>query len=208
VPLLSHGSVPDRHARPRRRHRWARRLGGHRDRALPALPCFVIPRGGTGQRGSGAHAPIGRLTGRALRHRFLTYTFLPCLPDPYRPIVPVRPVVVGGASRLPRRLPDQAAPSFTAPLRRHGRRGLAPPPGRVAPRGALHAGREMTAATTATATTASAVVILMSRSVTGSAPRASCVRAVPRGRNHPPVKLGGHEVVVDSSCHAGPHLRQ
>src|SRR3954447_14616265 len=35
-----------------------------------------------------------------------------------------------------RRPPDRAAPSFTAPLRRHGGEGLPPPLGSAAPRGA------------------------------------------------------------------------
>jgi hypothetical protein len=34
-----------------------------------------------------------------------------------------------------------------------------------------------------------------------------CVLAIPCGGDHAPVVFGGHEVVVDSSCHRGPHLR-
>src|SRR4051794_12394585 len=41
-----------------------------------------------------------------------------------------------GCFHLPRRLPDRAAPSFTAPLRRRGGEGLPPPLGSAAPRGA------------------------------------------------------------------------
>ena len=41
-----------------------------------------------------------------------------------------------GCSHPPRRPPDQAAPSFTQPLRRPSRAGLSPPLGNTAPRGA------------------------------------------------------------------------
>jgi hypothetical protein len=41
-----------------------------------------------------------------------------------------------GCFRPPRRLPGQAAPSFTRPLRRPGGEGLPPPLGNTAPRGA------------------------------------------------------------------------
>lgn len=54
--------------------------------------------------------PVQRL--RSFNRRFLTYTFWPRLPDPHRLAVPARPVVVGAASRPPRRPPGRTAPSF------------------------------------------------------------------------------------------------
>ena len=50
---------------------------------------------------------------RGFQRWFLSYTFPSCLPDPRHLAVPARPVVVGAACHPPRRLPDQAAPSFT-----------------------------------------------------------------------------------------------
>src|SRR5690606_35168119 len=54
--------------------------------------------------------PVQRL--RSFNRRFLTYTFWPRLPDPHRLAVPARPVVVGAASRPPRRPPGRTALSF------------------------------------------------------------------------------------------------
>ncbi len=58
------------------------------------------------------------------------------LPDPDRLAVPARPGVVEAASHPPLHLQDQAASSFTGPLRQTGGAGLAPDPGYMAPRGA------------------------------------------------------------------------
>ena len=68
-----------------------------------------------------------QLTGR--QHWFLAYTFSSCLPDPHPPVVQARPGVVRAASHPHRRLPDQAALSFTALLRQDGGGGLSPPLG-------------------------------------------------------------------------------
>ena len=73
---------------------------------------------------------------RSFRHWFLSYAFLPCLPDPDHPVVLVRPGVVGAACHPHRRLPGQAAPSFVMLLRQHNGEGLSPPLGNTAPRGA------------------------------------------------------------------------
>ena len=71
---------------------------------------------------------VGPLEGRS-DHWFLTYTFPSRLPDPGRLAVPTRPVVVGAAPALPGVSRDQAALSFTGPLRQTRRRVLSPPLG-------------------------------------------------------------------------------
>jgi hypothetical protein len=60
---------------------------------------------------------------------FLSYTFSTRLPGPHHPVVLARPGVVGAASHPHRRLPDQAAPSFTVLLRQSSGGGLSPPLG-------------------------------------------------------------------------------
>jgi len=67
---------------------------------------------------------------------FLAYTFPTRLPDPDRLAVPIRPGVVGAASRPHPRSQDQAAPSFTGLLRQAGGGVLSPPLDTTAPRGA------------------------------------------------------------------------
>ena len=67
------------------------------------------------------------------------------VPRVYLPVLLTAPAPSGspgttrlcrGCSRLPRRPADQAASSFTPPLRRQGDKGLPPPSGTTAPRGA------------------------------------------------------------------------
>src|SRR5215211_3698936 len=65
-------------------------------------------------------------------------TFPPRLPDPDRLAVPVRPVVVGAAPTRAVRFQDQAAPSFSDPLRR-ATVGYLNPLDHSTPRGALRA---------------------------------------------------------------------
>src|ERR1035441_5525887 len=66
---------------------------------------------------------------RGVRHWFLSYGVSSRLPDPHRLAVPVRPVVVRAACRLPAHLCGSAALSFTSLLRQAGGRGPSPPPG-------------------------------------------------------------------------------
>src|SRR4051794_1125120 len=77
---------------------------------------------------------VGRL--RSFNRWFLPYAFPSRLPDPHRLAVPARPGVVGAAFRPSRRLPGQAAPSFTRLPRQPSGAGLSPPLGHAAPRGA------------------------------------------------------------------------
>ena len=64
---------------------------------------------------------------RGVERRFLAYAFPPRSPHPRRLAVPTRHGFVGAACHPSRHLPEQAAPSFTAPLRRDGGEGLSPP---------------------------------------------------------------------------------
>jgi predicted extracellular nuclease len=73
---------------------------------------------------------------RGVKRRFLAYTFPPRSPHPRRLAVPTRHGFVRAACHPSRHLPRQAAPSFTAPLRRDGGEGLSPPLNQQAPHGA------------------------------------------------------------------------
>ena len=64
---------------------------------------------------------------RGVKRRFLAYAFPPRSPHPRRLAVPTRHGFVRAACHPSRHLPRQAAPSFTAPLRRDGGEGLSPP---------------------------------------------------------------------------------
>ena len=64
---------------------------------------------------------------RSVERRFLAYAFPRRSPHPRRLAVPTRHGFVGAACHPSRHLPRQAAPSFTAPLRRDGGEGLSPP---------------------------------------------------------------------------------
>ena len=57
---------------------------------------------------------------RGVERRFLAYAFPPRSPHPRRLAVPTRHGFVRAACHPLRHLPEQAAPSFTAPLRRDG----------------------------------------------------------------------------------------
>ena len=61
------------------------------------------------------------------KRRFLAYSSPPRSPGTRHLAVLTRPGFVRAASRPPRHHPDQAALSFTGPLRRTGGAGLSPP---------------------------------------------------------------------------------
>lgn len=73
---------------------------------------------------------------RGVERRFLAYTFPPRSPHPRRLAVPTRHGFVRAACHPSGHLPEQAAPSFTAPLRRDDGEGLSPPLNQQAPHGA------------------------------------------------------------------------
>lgn len=73
---------------------------------------------------------------RGVERRFLAYAFPPRSPHPRRLAVPTRHGFVRAACHPSRHLPEQAAPSFTAPLRRDGGEGLSPPLNQQAPHAA------------------------------------------------------------------------
>src|SRR6266508_3645551 len=75
------------------------------------------------------HPGLRRVKARRGCESPLSYTFPPCLPDPDRLAVPIRPVVVRAACHPPPHLRGQAALSFTGLLRQPGGGALSSPLG-------------------------------------------------------------------------------
>ena len=103
---------------PRHRHGYPAAL----HRGLPARPKQTtreVPRQPNIQQGRTASSPDPPGSSwcalRRRRRRFLAYSSPSRLPDPHHLAVLARPGFVGAASRPPRHLPDQAAPSFNRP---------------------------------------------------------------------------------------------
>jgi hypothetical protein len=110
---------------------------------LPSVPptCRGVPR--PRDQGDGCASPPAQIrqvrAGASLRgvdRRFLAYACPSRSPHPRRLAVPTRHGFVGDACHPSRHLPRQAAPSFTAPLRRDGGEGLSPPLNQQTPHGA------------------------------------------------------------------------
>jgi hypothetical protein len=69
--------------------------------------------------------PVSQL--KDVKRRFLAYSFPPRSPDPHHLAVLGPSRLCQGCSRPPRRYTDQAAPSYSDPLRQAAGEGLSPP---------------------------------------------------------------------------------
>ena len=122
-----HLLIARRRRHPTRPLRHRRGYPAARHPGLPSVPptCRGVPRlrnegGGCASRPAQIRQVRAGASLRGVKRRFLAYTCPSRSPHPRRLAVPTRHGFVEAVCHPSRHLPEQAAPSFTAPLRREG----------------------------------------------------------------------------------------